>query len=1613
MTGRNLGANRHTSMGFDMSKVECYNCYKKGNFAKECMSPKDTRRNGAAEPKRRNVPVETSTSNALVSQCDGVASYDWSFQAAEEPTNFAFMAFTSLSSSSDNESSPSFVQPTKQVKPPRPSVKTVETFIPTANTKTIIPKPKSNEKMAQTSVRNHAHRGHHQHYARMALTNPQKHVVPTSVLTKSKLVPITATRPVTATVLKSHVTRPRPAKPIVTKPHSPPRRHINHIPSPKSSNFPPKVTAVKVPQVNAAKSNPQHALKDKGVIDSGCSQHMIGNMSYLSGFKELNGGYVSFGGKPNGGKISGKDTECLVLSPEFKLLNENQVLLRVPRENNMYNVNLKNIVAFGDLTCLFAKAILDESNLWHKRLGHVNFKTMNKLAEAVNTACYVQNRVLVTKPQNKTPYELLHGRTPSIGFMRPFGCLVTILNTLDLLGKFDGKVDEGFLVGYSVSSKAFRNTDDATYEVKEPKFEGRKPQSEVYVSPSSKADFNNLETTITVSPIPTTRVHKDHHVTQIIGDLSSATQTRKPKRVHQALKDLSWIKAMQGELLQFKMQKVWVLVDLPHGKKAIGHTQEEGIDYEEVFALVARIEAIRKRYMFVNLQDLRTLINLTRFKKWSRHYMDYIKLLELGLQVKQKQNGIFISQDKYVAEILRKFGLTDEKSASTPIDTEKPLLKDPDGASLDRKSTTGGCQFLRCRLISWQCKKQTVVATSSTEAEYVAAASCCAQVLWIQNQLLDYGLNVTAVTSSFCCLTVNDVPRLQALVDKKKVIITEATIRDALQLDDVEGIDCLPNEEFFIELARMGYEKPSTKLTFYKAFFSPQWKFLIHTILQCMSAKRTSWNEFSSSMASSIICLSTDTPLFEGMLVAQQVDESDAELNVDDVPAAGVANEGDVVVNVDVVYAAVDKPSIPSPIPPTQPPPLLQDIPSTSQVQPTLPQSSQAQPPSPQQQPQPSQDAKISMVLLHNLLDTYTTLTRTVENLEQDKIAQALEITKLKQRVKKLERRNKLKVSKLKRLKKVGIAQRVETSDNTIMDDVSKQERMIADMDAYVDVTLKDIAKDVAVDAEIKESADVQGRQAESQAQIYQIDLEHADKVLSMQDDEVEPTELQEVVEVVTTAKLMTEVVTAASATITAAAPQLTTVAAPTLTAALGAARRRKGRKRVLIEEPKPLKKQAQTEQDEAYARELERYQALKRKPQTEAQARKNMMIYLRNVDGFKMDYFKGMTYDDIRLIFEKKFNSNVAFLQKTKEQMKEEDNRALKRISESQEDKAAKKQKLDEEVEELRKHLQIVPNDEDNVYTEATSLARKVLVVDYEIYTKNNKPYYKIIRADGSPQLFLSFLSLLRNFDREDLEVLWELVKESFKKVNKKENVEKDQTVIKKKGDEPKKENAEKQKLVEQQEAEKLKRNLEIVPNDEDDVFKGAKASREERILEEIKKGLGEGSNALPDSPDHSDYSDSSIWESSDDDKIKSDNDDGSIQIDALQVRYESVQPSHKKRSHYDRDPSKNYKGEKKMKRRKGGGESSSKCYLAMIVRIDWTNPEGDRFHTNLSKPLPLEGPPGRKTILTRYSFNNNLEYLKHGQGNDKFDDGQDKEDVEGETKDEKARVICWRKKE
>nr|GEV02501.1 hypothetical protein [Tanacetum cinerariifolium] len=312
-------------------------------------------------------------------------------------------------------------------------------------------------------------------------------------------------------------------------------------------------------------------------------------------------------------------------------------------------------------------------------------------------------------------------------------------------------------------------------------------------------------------------------------------------------------------------------------------------------------------------------------------------------------------------------------------------------------------------------------------------------------------------------------------------------------------------------------------------------------------------------------------------------------------------------------------------------------------------------------------------------------------------------------------------------------------------------------------------------------------------------------------------SEDDEAVEVVTTAKLITEVVDAVSETVSApVVVPAATVTAASVKVDVPSTRRRRGvvirdpedesstktptetkskdkGKGIMVEEPKPMKKKQQVELDEAYARKLheelnqdidwevtidhvkqkakenpyvQRYQVMKKRPLTEAQARRNMMMYLKNTAGFRLDYFKGMSYDDIRQIYEAKFNSNIEFLLKSKEQIEEEENRAIKSINETPAQKAAKRRRLneeDEDVEELKQHLEIMPDENDEVYTETTPLARKVPLIDYQIIQLNNKPHIKIIRADGTHQLYVSFITLLKNFDREDLESLWSIVKERF----------------------------------------------------------------------------------------------------------------------------------------------------------------------------------------------------------------------------------------------------------
>nr|GEV27214.1 hypothetical protein [Tanacetum cinerariifolium] len=926
-TCQNLGANGPISMDFDISKVECYNCHRKGHFARKYRSPKDSRRNSAAEPQRRTVPVETSTFNALVSQCDGVESYDWSYQAEEEPTNFALMAFLSSRSSSDYKDCNYHAK-----------------------------------KMPQPTPRNHAHRGTHKQYAPLTHTNPQKHMVPAIVLTPSKPVSITAVRPVCVAVPKI------------------------------------KASVVSAAQGMQGKwGNPQHAFKDKGVIDSRCSRHMTGNISYLSDFEELNGGYVTFGFlekeklRQSPMIIVGslrcffatKD-ETIPILKAFITGLENQLRLRVKviRSDNgteFKNNDLNQFCGLKGIKREFSvprtpqqNGIAERKNMTLIEAGRTmladSLLPIPFWAEAVNTACYVQNRVLVTKPHNKTPYELLHG-------------------------KFEGKVDEGFLVGYSVSSKAFRvfnsrtrivqetldvnflenkpivtgsgptwlfdidsltrtmnyqpvtagnqtnpsagfqdkfdNYDgDAAFDGKEHDFDAKKPQSEVSVSPSSsaqswkqddktkkkakgkspvesftgyrdlspsnanasptygkssfidafqlledpdmpeldditysdddndvgaEANFNNLETFITISPILTTRVQKDHHVSQIIGDLSLTTQTRSMTRV---VKDQGRASSIQdAESLGFMVYQMDV-------KSAFLYRTIE----EEVYVCQP-----------LGFEDL--------------HHPDKVYKLVKALY------GLHHAPRACSSERWTKPRAREGKSASTPIDTEKPLLKDPDGEDVDVHTYSARSK----QLLPLHPQRLNMYLLPVTVHKCYGFRINC----WIMGvntpRSDDDRLELTELTV-FLLPKVNDVTRLQALVDKNKVVVTETKIREALRLDDAEGVDCLPNEEIFTELPRMGYEKPSTKLTFYKAFFSSN---LVRNV--------DSTTKFYMY------------PYFLQLIIRKQVDEHVEDVN------AGDADHGDDSAAHGEVPNVTEEPSIPSPTPHTPPPQAPQDIPSTSQ----------------------------------------------------------------------------------------------------------------------------------------------------------------------------------------------------------------------------------------------------------------------------------------------------------------------------------------------------------------------------------------------------------------------------------------------------------------------------------------------------------------------------------------------------------------------------------------------------------------------------------------------------------------------------------------------------------
>ncbi|GKB77271.1 putative ribonuclease H-like domain-containing protein [Tanacetum coccineum] len=619
---------------------------------------------------------------------------------------------------------------------------------------------------------------------------------------------------------------------------------------------------------------------------------MTYNKDQLENFKEFNGGSVTFGGSK--GYITGKGkirvgnldfnsvsfvkelghfnlfsisqicdkqhkvlftkTECLVVSSDFKMLDENQILLNVPRQHNMYSFDMKTPTSAKSFACLIAKATSDESKMWHRRNKGIKQDYRNSKTPQQNGVVERQSRTLIEAARTMLTDSLL----PTTFWAEAVSTACYVLNmnqanphagTLEVTNStgtlqtlnFDAFEEKDVDAELIVVPSAVRNTEE---KVETRKSSTNSKKEEILTEPQHEKEASSTDTlednpkiiafrrdervnTDKLDPndSPMLELKNFHKSKTGIFDDASYDEEGVITDFNSLPTEIKVVKALYG---LHQAPRAWYATLSTFLEK---HGYKRGTIDKTLF-----IKRTKKDYHagFKCIVD-DFIFRSTKIKKsWCDEFEALMKSIFqmssmgeltffLGLQVKQNKAGIFISQDKYVAEILKKFDLVNVKTTITPMETKVDLTKDeeaidvdvhlyrsmigslmyltssrPDimyaacvcsrfqatpktshlnavkrifkylkgksnlglwypkespfdletfsdsdysGSNLDRKSTTGGCQFLGQRLISWQCKKQTIVATSTTEAEYVATENCCGQVLWVQNQLLDYGFN--------------------------------------------------------------------------------------------------------------------------------------------------------------------------------------------------------------------------------------------------------------------------------------------------------------------------------------------------------------------------------------------------------------------------------------------------------------------------------------------------------------------------------------------------------------------------------------------------------------------------------------------------------------------------------------------------------------------------------------------------------------------------------------------------------------------------------------------------------------------------------------------------------
>nr|GEV25227.1 putative ribonuclease H-like domain-containing protein [Tanacetum cinerariifolium] len=726
---KEVSTNGSETIGFDKTKVERYNCHKRGHFARECRA---LRENMNIEPVSRNVIVETTNTKALVAQ-DGIG-YDWSDQAEDAPTNFALMAYTySSSSSSDFE-----------VEKERDEIKiTLEKFENSSKTLNKMLDGQVNDKY-KTGVGYHAvpppYTGN--------FIPPKPDFIFADVDEYVVRESVTSVHAVAINKAKTSESKPKSISEPLIEDYISDSKDENKTKS-KSKQRKPSFAKVEFVKPNEQVKSPRESVK-----------HMTRNMSYLSEYEEIDGGYVAFGGDPKGCKITGKgkistgnqSNGSAGKAKVETVPDKDYILLPIWTLDPLFSFSSKDSPGDG------FKPSWEEEKKDTEGPG-------NKESEAL----------IIEEPR-------VNQEKDSVNSTNRVNAVSSTINVAS---------NEVNVVGRKSSIEL---PDDLNMPYLEDIIIFEDSYEDVF---GTEADLNNMETTFQVSPIPITRIHKDYLVEQIIIDIHLSPQTRRmtksvtdhdvksaflygkieeevyvrqppgfedpefPDRVYKVEKALyglhqaprAWYKTLSTYLLDNEFQSGQIdktlfikrvksdilLVQVYVDDIIFGSTRNEiCTEFEKMMHKKFQMSSIGEITFFSRLQTISTPMETSKPLMKDENAKD----VDVYLYRSMIGSLMYLTSSRPDIIYLKgqpKLGLWYPKDL--PFYLKAYTNSDYDGASLDRKFTTGGCQFLESRFISWQCKKQNVVANSTTEAEYVAASNYCGQVLWIQNQMLDYGYN--------------------------------------------------------------------------------------------------------------------------------------------------------------------------------------------------------------------------------------------------------------------------------------------------------------------------------------------------------------------------------------------------------------------------------------------------------------------------------------------------------------------------------------------------------------------------------------------------------------------------------------------------------------------------------------------------------------------------------------------------------------------------------------------------------------------------------------------------------------------------------------------------------